>query len=191
MTRWRRFLEQKRLLNQQRQPTYIVERDSPDWEPPVPYYARWERSAIEDAERTRFDAYPDHVQPFDGLYLEAKEDPEALPSTKPHGRTRLMIVGRRHARVVPLAGASLEQMDFTKRTTQGWLADEISRVSKEVVALDDESDKGQGLAEYALILALIAIVAIVALIVLGGGIQGILTEIGIEIGNQPAASPGP
>ena len=36
---------------------------------------------------------------------------------------------------------------------------------------------GQGLAEYALILALIAIVAIVALIFLGGQISGILVDV--------------
>jgi len=42
-----------------------------------------------------------------------------------------------------------------------------------------ESDEtGQGLAEYALILALIAIVAIVALIFLGGQISGILSTVG-------------
>jgi Flp pilus assembly pilin Flp len=38
--------------------------------------------------------------------------------------------------------------------------------------------KGQGLAEYALILALIAILAITALFFLSGQIQGILTAIG-------------
>jgi pilus assembly protein Flp/PilA len=36
---------------------------------------------------------------------------------------------------------------------------------------------GQGLAEYALILALIAIVSIVALIFLGGQISAILTDV--------------
>jgi Flp pilus assembly pilin Flp len=41
--------------------------------------------------------------------------------------------------------------------------------------------RGQGLAEYALILALIAIVAIVALIFLGDQISKILNEIGISI----------
>jgi pilus assembly protein Flp/PilA len=40
------------------------------------------------------------------------------------------------------------------------------------------NDEGQGLAEYALILALIAIVAIVALIFLGGAISGILSTVG-------------
>lgn len=40
---------------------------------------------------------------------------------------------------------------------------------------------GQGLAEYALILALIAIVAIVALIFLGGQISGILSDTGNQL----------
>jgi pilus assembly protein Flp/PilA len=40
------------------------------------------------------------------------------------------------------------------------------------------TDDGQGLAEYALILALIAIIAIIALIFLGGQISGILSEVG-------------
>jgi pilus assembly protein Flp/PilA len=39
-------------------------------------------------------------------------------------------------------------------------------------------EKGQGLAEYALILALIAIVAILALVFLGGQISTILSRIG-------------
>ena len=37
---------------------------------------------------------------------------------------------------------------------------------------------GQGLAEYALILALIAIIAIIALIFLGGQVSKILSEVG-------------
>ena len=42
-------------------------------------------------------------------------------------------------------------------------------------------EEGQGLAEYALILALIAIVAIVALIFLGGAISGILSTVGSSV----------
>jgi pilus assembly protein Flp/PilA len=42
-------------------------------------------------------------------------------------------------------------------------------------------EEGQGLAEYALILALIAIVAIVALIFLGGAISGILSTVGASV----------
>ena len=43
------------------------------------------------------------------------------------------------------------------------------------------SEKGQGLAEYALILALIAIVCIVVLAFLGTQIQSILSSIGAQI----------
>jgi pilus assembly protein Flp/PilA len=43
------------------------------------------------------------------------------------------------------------------------------------------ADDGQGLAEYALILALIAIVAIIALLFLGGQISDILDHIGDSI----------
>ena len=42
-------------------------------------------------------------------------------------------------------------------------------------------EEGQGLAEYALILALIAIVAIVALIFLGGAISSILSTVGSSV----------
>jgi pilus assembly protein Flp/PilA len=43
------------------------------------------------------------------------------------------------------------------------------------------SEKGQGLAEYALILALIAILAIAALGVLSGAINGILSSVGAAL----------
>jgi pilus assembly protein Flp/PilA len=49
---------------------------------------------------------------------------------------------------------------------------------RQFVTVVGRSEDGQGLAEYALILALIAIVAIVALIFLGGQISGILWEVG-------------
>jgi pilus assembly protein Flp/PilA len=49
---------------------------------------------------------------------------------------------------------------------------------KNLTARDDE---GQGLAEYALILALIAIVAIVALIFLGSQVSGILSTVGKSV----------
>jgi pilus assembly protein Flp/PilA len=42
-------------------------------------------------------------------------------------------------------------------------------------------ESGQGLAEYALILALIAVVAIAALIFLGGQVNSILSYIGANI----------
>jgi len=46
---------------------------------------------------------------------------------------------------------------------------------------DDDAEDGQGLAEYALILALIAIVAILALIFLGGAISTILSKVGKSV----------
>jgi pilus assembly protein Flp/PilA len=45
----------------------------------------------------------------------------------------------------------------------------------------NRDEEGQGLAEYALILALIAIVAIVALIFLGGEISKILNTVGNSV----------
>jgi pilus assembly protein Flp/PilA len=45
----------------------------------------------------------------------------------------------------------------------------------------DSDEEGQGLAEYALILALIAIVAIVALIFLGGQVSSILSTVGKSV----------
>ena len=53
-------------------------------------------------------------------------------------------------------------------------------VSKLLVALRTDED-GQGLAEYALILALIAVVAIIALLFLGGQINNILSTVGNSI----------
>jgi Flp pilus assembly pilin Flp len=44
-----------------------------------------------------------------------------------------------------------------------------------------DEEKGQGLAEYALILALIAIVAIAALVFLGGQVSAILSRVGAGI----------
>jgi pilus assembly protein Flp/PilA len=42
-------------------------------------------------------------------------------------------------------------------------------------------ERGQGLAEYALILALIAVVVITAVIFLGGQINDIMTEVGNNV----------
>ena len=50
-----------------------------------------------------------------------------------------------------------------------------------LIALINRDEEGQGLAEYALILALIAIVAIVALIFLGGQVSTILSTVGDSI----------
>ena len=56
----------------------------------------------------------------------------------------------------------------------------MSLVTKFLAAIRRDED-GQGLAEYALILALIAIVAIVALIFLGGQVSTILSKVGASV----------
>jgi len=50
-----------------------------------------------------------------------------------------------------------------------------------LIASFRHDDEGQGLAEYALILALIAIVAIIALIFLGTQVSTILSKVGASI----------
>ncbi len=50
-----------------------------------------------------------------------------------------------------------------------------------LIARISNDEEGQGLAEYALILALIAIVAIVALLFLGGQVSTILNQVGTSI----------
>ena len=50
-----------------------------------------------------------------------------------------------------------------------------------LIARFSQDEEGQGLAEYALILALIAIVAIVALIFLGNQVSQILSTVGSSI----------
>ena len=57
----------------------------------------------------------------------------------------------------------------------------IARTLSSVLAPGRRGAEGQGLAEYALILALIAIVAIVALIFLGGQVSKILSTVSQSI----------
>jgi pilus assembly protein Flp/PilA len=54
----------------------------------------------------------------------------------------------------------------------------MTRLSALISSLFDRDEKGQGLAEYALILALIAILAIVALLFLGGQINTVMSTVG-------------
>ncbi|HUQ77838.1 MAG TPA: Flp family type IVb pilin [Patescibacteria group bacterium] len=56
----------------------------------------------------------------------------------------------------------------------------MALVQKFLASIRRDED-GQGLAEYALILALIAIVAIIALIFLGGQVSKILSTVGSSI----------
>jgi pilus assembly protein Flp/PilA len=82
----------------------------------------------------------------------------------------------------------------TRRRGDGWVVREPSRIrpggsgrtgvspmSQLIGRLVARDEDGQGLAEYALILALIAIVAIVALIFLGDAIADILSKVGNSV----------
>ncbi len=57
----------------------------------------------------------------------------------------------------------------------------LRSVAGRIGRLAEGTSRGQGLAEYALILALIAIIAIVALIFLGGQVSTILSKVGKSI----------
>jgi pilus assembly protein Flp/PilA len=57
----------------------------------------------------------------------------------------------------------------------------MSLLTALLAAVRRNDEEGQGLAEYALILALIAIIAIVALIFLGGQVSTILSKVGDSI----------
>jgi pilus assembly protein Flp/PilA len=57
----------------------------------------------------------------------------------------------------------------------------MTRLYALITSLFVRDEEGQGLAEYALILALIAILAIVALLFLGGRINTVLSTVGNSI----------
>ena len=57
----------------------------------------------------------------------------------------------------------------------------INDLYLKVLTALDRDEEGQGLAEYALILALIAIVAIIALIFLGTQVSKILSTVGASV----------
>jgi Flp pilus assembly pilin Flp len=54
----------------------------------------------------------------------------------------------------------------------------IQNLLTAVARHSSDDDRGQGLAEYALILGLIAVVSIIALLFLGNGISGALSTVG-------------
>jgi pilus assembly protein Flp/PilA len=68
----------------------------------------------------------------------------------------------------------------TGLSKEGGIAPMTSYISA-LIASFRSDDEGQGLAEYALILALIAIVAIIALIFLGGQVSKILSSVGNSV----------
>ena len=74
----------------------------------------------------------------------------------------------------------LHRTAWSGRLTQKEVRQDMQLFSQLVASFRNDED-GQGLAEYALILALIAIIAIVALIFLGGQVSTILSKVGASI----------
>lgn len=152
---------------------------------------RWYRRAIDRVRGHTYDAYPDHEVPWHVV--------DEIGPTVPVRPIRARIPRRTHPvslyvkrygrlREVKLLGSSLEiAVDKLNRRLMGaWVMNEIAetlaQMEEEEMDLehkegDDNVRGGQGLAEYALILALIAIVAIAALLILGNQIQGVLQSL--------------
>lgn len=155
---------------------------------------RWFRRALDRFHRSTYDAYPDHDIPFhvvgpDGPVVPTRTVKDRLPRPRSHP---VSLYVKRHGKLreVKLMGLPLEMaLDvLNRRIVAGWVMDEIANT---LASLEEDhmqeqeyrrtAGEGQGLAEYALILALIAIVAIVALIVLGSSISEVLQTIGDQI----------
>jgi Flp pilus assembly pilin Flp len=187
--------ERRRPRRPEGTPTYDVDRDGPEWTPPPPYWARWRRRARELITQTRYEAYPDHEVPFPDLVAALPPLTTPRGENRPRARTVLTVVRGGVVREVQLDGAGLEQINLQSRLGQSMIARAIDQTLEEIDVMEDQEfrrddGEGQGLAEYALLLALISIVAIVALIVLGSQINAVFDFIGQQIPGN-AASPAP
>jgi len=178
---------------QEPEPTYLVERDAPPG-PPLDPTGRWlERTVRKLRGVATVDAYPDHETPFEvaeriGPTVPVSPVAARLPKPRQHP-VSLFVKRNGKLREVQLIGLPLEiAIDkLNRRLMAGWVMNEIAGTLEQMEADEMEEQEhrreipGQGLAEYALILALIAIVTIAALILLGGQIQDALNDIGQSI----------
>lgn len=183
--RARRPLEPERV----QEPTYLVERDAPVG-PPLDPTTRWYRRAVNKARGHTYDAYPDHLDvPWrvvgpEGPNVAAKRKKHRSSAPHPHP-AELYVKHHGKLREVKFHGTSLENVIGTRnrRLMAGWVMDEIAntlaQMEEDDMTLEHRrnDEMGQGLAEYALILALIAIVAIAALLILGNQIQSVIQTI--------------
>ena len=171
---------------QRHEPTYDVDRDGPPWQMPRQYDKQWERKQFEEhvaaelaLERRLYDAYPDHGSPFEGLESPVNVAAKRRSPPVVTGEVRLMVSVNYRTRVVRLDSGFLELYDPKNRIQQATLAravkEAIDRASQPAEA---PPEPGQGLAEYALLLALIAVAVIVAALLLGSQLSGILNAVG-------------
>ena len=173
------------------EPTYLVERDAPPG-PPMDPTARWFRRFRARSEPT-YDNYPDHEVPWHvlgppGPVVPVRPIRDRLPKARSHP-VALYVKRYGRLREVKLGGYPLEMAvrNINRRSMAGWIvseiADTLAAMEEEEVDLersegDDNARGGQGLAEYALILALIAIVAIIAVLFLGAQVSNLLFQAG-------------
>lgn len=154
-------------------PTYDVDKDSPPWEPPSPPETRWTRKSINKTQEPVYDAYPERYNI--GEPIAHPKPKKEVDQPKIVG-LKLIVQGPTVSKEVPLERGFLEMFKNSSRLQQGYLAHLIAITAKDVT-----DKEGQGLAEYALILALIAIIAIVALLFLGSQISNMLNQLGTSI----------
>ena len=136
---------------------------SPTWPPKVPRAARWSRSA----------PGPGGVGTAGDVRLAGRCGPRVVrgsPRAPGQGTSRF-----RTTSIPP--DAAVAQVRATRHGRSHGATAQAPRCRARVRG----TPRGQGLAEYALILALIAIIAIIALIFLGGQISKILSDVGNSI----------
>lgn len=139
---------------------------------------RARRERLVSRSKPTYDAYPERdVPPEMRFYVEARD-----------------VRGRLLREYVDLAGYSLHQLNWRRDARRGdttvrdWFTGQVVEAMIRLAARLDEvkhmTNRGQGLVEYALILALIAIVAILALVFLGGQIVQVFNNIANQIPGQ-------
>jgi pilus assembly protein Flp/PilA len=134
----------------------------------------WRRRRDHFLRRSRptYDAYPsDDIPPEVRFYLEARD-----------------AKGRLLREYVHLEGYSIHHLNWKSGAMRGgvpvrdWFIGQMLEAMVRLMArVESTRSKGQGLAEYALMLALIAIIAITALIFLGGQVANVLSVVGNSI----------
>jgi len=149
---------------------------------------RWVTSAIRRLRGIgQYDAYPDHETPFEvagriGQAVPVSPVARRVPVPRQHP-VSLFVKRNGKIREVKLVGQPLEVAigRLNRRLMAGWVINEIIATLEQMEEDEMQDEPGQGLAEYALILALIAIVAIAALLLLGDQIQSALRSVGDSI----------
>lgn len=158
-------------------PTYDVDKDAPPWTYPISPETRWTRKAVESAQQIVYDAYPDKEIGEPIAYPDPKPELKGVIQPRLMGQLKLIVQGPTVSKEVPLEKGFLEMFENLSRLQQGHLAHLIAITVKDVQG----EEEGQGLAEYALVLALIAIIAIVALLFLGAQISNMMNQLGTSI----------